>query len=138
MAEHSKERKEISAAFGNEPDDVFGKPEEVKAPKAKAEGFQEEIPSVADLLGDIAPPAVAPAAGVEEEVIVDVPTSDIDTVVVRLQTIIDAEGTAVEDKTSAEEMVARLEELKTALSSAEEFLTEKETVVAVEENVEVV
>ena len=128
MAEHNPEQMEVAAAFGHAPNDVYGEPTQDK-PAEKPQGFQEEVATVEELLGEIAPPEgadVAAVAVVDEE---EAPPSDVDGLISRLQTIMDSEDASEEDKTSAEEMMARLEELKAAKQNAEEFLTEKEVAV---------
>jgi len=131
MANHDPQKVEVAEMFGHKADDIYGEPKETKEAK-KPQGFQEEVATVEDLLGDLpldenaggAPPMedILPLE-VEEEA----PVGDVDGLISRLQTIADMEEVSEEDKSSAEEMIARLEELKAAKTNAEEFLSEKET-----------
>lgn len=125
MAEHDSIKVEVARMFGHEPNDIYGEPP--KKETAKPQGFQEEVATVEELLGEV-PPMDDMAEAPAEEMEAEKPSSDIDSLIERLQAVMDAEDALDEDKTSAEEMAARLQELQAAMTNAEEFLAEKEIV----------
>jgi hypothetical protein len=132
MAEHDPTMVEVANLMGHDPIDVYGEPQKEEV---KPEGFQEEVGTVASLLGEL---PIGDEAPVVEEAAVEVEEvkDDVESLITRLNAVAELEDVAEDDKTSAQEMAARLEELKAAKQNATEFLSEKEPAVVVEETTE--
>jgi TusA-related sulfurtransferase len=130
MTEHEKQSVDIAKIFGYEPNEVYGDP---VAKETRLEGFQEQVPTVEELLADL--PEVdegmgdgeVPVEGAEEEV-------EDAKLVDQLKAIVDDEEADADIKKTAEELMARLEELSAAEENAKAFLAENKP--AVEEPVE--
>lgn len=122
MSEHSSDSIKLARMFGNEPNDVYGEPaKDVETPQ----GFQEEVATVEELLAELPPIEEVAEEIVEEEVVEE--EIEAPSLIDRLKTVID--GEAEDDiKTTAEELMARLEELSAAQGNAETFLSENEAV----------
>lgn len=122
MAGHKPQSVELAQIFGYEPDDLYGVPEKEEA--VKPQGFQEEVPSIEELLAEM--PAEMPAEAVVEEVpeMVEEEVAEEVSLVDQLKTIIENEETAEDIKSTAEELSARLEELQAAEENAKAFLAD--------------
>ena len=115
---------EICRQFGKRPEDVLDKA------TLKAFADMEDEQPMEDMLAEL-PPLEEPVI-VEEEVAVV--ADDLDGLIQKLADMIANEETAKEDVTKAEELKARLEELKAAKANAQEFVDSK-AAPAVEEEV---
>ena len=107
---YKKEQVEVASQFGHNPDEVY---------KEETKSFQDtpaldELLEVEEITVEEAPPAE------------EAPADDIASLKTKLTGYLEKEEISEEDKTLAEELLARLEELETAMKNASEFLAEKE------------
>ena len=108
---YKKEQIEVANHFGHNPEEVY---------KEETKSFQD-TPALDELL-EVEEIAVEEAPPAEET-----PAEDIASLKTKLTGYLEKEDISEEDKTLAEELLARLEELETAMTNASEFLKEKET-----------
>ena len=126
MAEHNAQSVVLAQMMGHSPNDVYGEPVEDKTDLQK---FQEEVPTVEELLAELPTDDVVEdiATDVAEDVVEDVVEEVEEDILAKLKTYLEGEIKDA-DKETAEELVARLEELASATENAQAFLAEKVTV----------
>lgn len=116
-----EDAEKICRQFGNDPKEMLS------GFKAFADSDYDAMMPGVSTDGELIEPVL--------EVPVATESSNEDSLIERLKTFSEAEETSKTDKKTAEELIARLEEVKAAKTNAEEFLQEK--VVVVEPKVEV-
>ena len=128
MELYTKDELETCRQMGTDPVEIYGErkafaDEDLLGLDASPADVPADIPM--DIPADIPADIPVEEEVVEEEAIIDPLQEKKD----RLQAIIDNEATEKADKDTAEELLARLEELGAALQNADDFLAEKEAVI---------
>ena len=117
-----EDAEKICRQLGNDPAEILS--------GFKAFADQESLDQMMSELPPVEPNLGAVDDGAKDKAV----KSDLDELAARLKAIVENEETSKEDKKTAEDLIARLDEVKAAIKNAEDFLKGKEKAPVAEES----